>query len=33
MQAMRLSRLFEIQAEAVYNNAMNTLLLAEDQID
>ena len=32
-QAMRLSRLFEIQAEAVYNNAMNTLLLAEDQID
>ena len=32
-QAMRLSRLFEIQAEAVYNNAMNTLLLAEEQID
>ena len=32
-QAMRLSRLFELQAEAVYNNAMNTLLLAEDQID
>ncbi len=32
-QAMRLSRLFEIQAEAVYNGAMNTLLQAEEQID
>ena len=29
----RLSRLFEIQAEAVYSGAMNTLLQAEDQID
>ena len=32
-QATRLSRLFEIQAEAVYSGAMNTLLQAEDQID
>ncbi len=32
-QAIRLSRLFQIQAEAVYNATMDTLLKAEDQID
>lgn len=32
-QAIRLSRLYEIQAEAVYNTTMDVLLQAEDQLD
>ncbi len=32
-QAVRLSRLYQIQAEAVYNTTMDVLLKAEDQLD